>query len=83
MFLTNSLQPFSWQAGALFTVTAVGLYYHFTTEKAKLLEEKRAFLSCMLTRRPVAVTKPRSRPRVGYRELWQCQNRRTILSGNP
>lgn len=38
------VQPFTWQAGALFVGTGAGLYYYFTTEKAKLLEKKRAHL---------------------------------------
>ncbi|KAF8760284.1 SCO1/SenC [Rhizoctonia solani] len=32
---------FSWKAGALFIATGAGLYYYFTTEKAKLEERKR------------------------------------------
>jgi len=32
---------FSWKAAALFVATGAGLYYYFTTEKAKLEERKR------------------------------------------
>ncbi|KAG8691575.1 Cu-binding protein [Ceratobasidium sp. 423] len=32
---------FSWRAAALFVATGAGLYYYFTTEKAKLEERKR------------------------------------------
>ncbi|CAE6487242.1 unnamed protein product [Rhizoctonia solani] len=32
---------FSWRAAALFVATGAGLYYYFTTEKAKLEEHKR------------------------------------------
>ncbi|KAF8306243.1 h-sco1 [Clavulina sp. PMI_390] len=35
-----STGPFTWQAGALFVTTGAGLYYYFTTEKAKLIEKK-------------------------------------------
>ncbi|KAG7562129.1 hypothetical protein FFLO_02411 [Filobasidium floriforme] len=33
--------PFTWRAGALFTVTGVGLYFYFESEKAKVQERKR------------------------------------------
>jgi len=41
----SEIGPFSWKAGALFVVTGVGLYYYFTTEKTRLLEEKRQELA--------------------------------------
>lgn len=58
----HHLQPFTWQAGALFIATGVGLYYYFTTEKAKLLAKKgtssipdsNATADCFLTEEELA-----------------------------
>ena len=37
------IKPFTWKAGTLFIATGAGLWYYFTTEKAKMLEKRRAF----------------------------------------
>jgi len=37
--------PFTWQAGALFITTGAGLWYYFTTEKAKQIERRQQELA--------------------------------------
>ncbi|KAF9518398.1 hypothetical protein BS47DRAFT_1338330 [Hydnum rufescens UP504] len=40
-----AIGPFTWKAGALFIVTGAGLWYYFTSEKAKLLERRQQELA--------------------------------------
>ena len=44
-------KPFTWKAGVLFIVTGAGLWYYFTSEKAKLLERRRVFSSYQVIHR--------------------------------
>jgi len=41
----SSVGPYTWRAGALFIVTGAGLWYYFTTEKAKMVEKRQQELA--------------------------------------